>query len=425
MTNQTIGRRELLRRLGTTAVAAAGITALRPRRAYGRLGANEKIVVALIGHGGMGSHHLRNLVKRTDVEVAAVCDVYTPRYVEGVGVAGGHCQGYPDYRRVLDRKDIDAIWVATPDHWHTLIAIQGCQAWKDVYVEKPLSTTVREGRAIVETARRYGRIVQVGIQQRSMDVYQQAIRLVHGGRLGEVATARTWIGPNGSIAVETPQDPPEGLDWDLWLGPAPSVPYSPQRFHAFRAFDDYAGGELTNWGPHLVDIALWGIGQDKPLRVQATGGSYRALPGDDQEVIDVVWEFPGATVTWSQGFHEAHAGKRYGTMFEGTAGRLIIDRQSFVVEPGSLGVAEYFHPEKDFFITVGQHHTNFLECIRSRRLPRADVEIGHRATSACLLANIAIDCRRTLRWDGSAERFIGDEQANRHLFRPYRAPWHL
>lgn len=417
-------RRDLLRSAGRTAVAAMGASFCSPRRAHGRLSANGRTAVALVGCGGMGNHHLRNLVKRSDVDVAAVCDVHTPRYVEAAKVAGGRCQGYQDYRRVLDRKDIDAIWVATPDHWHALIAIHGCQAWKDVYVEKPLTTSVREGRKIVEAARRYGRIVQVGIQQRSMEVYWKALEIARSGKLGQITTTRSWIGPNGIGGWETPQDPPDGLDWDLWLGPAPWVPYSPQRFGSFRAFDDYAGGEMTNWGPHLVDIALWAMNEDRPLSIQAVGGTYREPSANDHESIEVVYEFKGATMTWSQGHQERHAGKGYGTMFQGTRGRLIMDRYSLMVEPESLGISEFRQPG-EYFITVKNHHDNFLECIRNRRLPRADVEIGHRATSACLLGNIAIDVRRRLVWDGDAERFVGDEQANRHLYRPYRAPWHL
>jgi len=420
-----IQRRQLLKHIGRAGLAAAGLSMIGPKRTYGRLARNEKIVVGLIGCGGMGNHHLGYLLKRSDVEVAAVCDVHIPRYVRSAERAGSKCQGYQDYRRLLDRKDIDAVWVATPDHWHALMAIHACQAAKDVYVEKPLTTTVHEGRKIVETARRYGRIVQVGTQQRSMEVFLKAIEIAHAQRLGPIVTTRTWIGPNGIGLYETPQDPPKDLDWNLWLGPAPWVPYSPQRLGAFRAFDDYAGGELTNWGPHLLDIALWAMKQDSPLSIQAHGGSYRQPSCQDHETIEIVYEFEGCTMTWSQSPHEKHAGKGYGTMFQGTAGRLIIDRRSFIVEPESLAIPEYIQPCDDYFLTVKNHHTNFLQCMRTRNLPNADCEIGHRATSACLLGNIAVDCRRRLVWDGKTEKFVNDKQADRHLYRPYRAPWHL
>jgi predicted dehydrogenase len=209
----------------------------------------------------------------------------------------------------------------------------------------------------------------------------------------------------------------------MWLGPAPWVPFSPQRFGGFRAFDDYAGGELTNWGPHLIDIALWGMGEDRPLSIQGLGLSITGLSSGDQQTLEVVYEFKGGTLTWSQAPFENYAGKGYGTLFQGTKGKLTVNRESYVVDPP--GLAPDYKSEGEFFIRLEEHHTNFFECMRTRDLPAADVEIGHRAGTACLLGNIAIDLKRRLVWDGDGEEFIGDEQANRHLYRPYRAPWHL
>jgi len=419
-----LNRREMLKYLGGCGAASASLWLSQPQRSHARISPNEKIVVGLIGCGGMGNHHLRNLIQRNDVEMAAVCDVHIPRYQQAVKTVGGRCRGYQDFRHLLDRKDIDAVWIATPDHWHAMMAVHACQSWKDVYVEKPLTTTVHEGRKIVETARRYGRIVQVGIQQRSMEVFRRAITIAHSGKLGHIVTTRSWIGPNWTFQYEKPENPPKDLDWNLWLGPAPWVPYSPQRFHSFRSFDDYAGGELTNWGPHLVDIALWAMKEDSPLSIQAHGGSYRQDTTHDHETLEIIYEFKGCTMTWSQSFYEHHAGKHYGIMFQGNRGRLIINRKSYIVEPESLGIQEFNQPG-EYYIRVSDHHDNFLECIKTRQLPHADCEIGHRATTACLLGNIAIDCRRRLLWDGDTERFVNDEPANRHLYRPYRAPWNL
>jgi len=420
-------RREFLGFVGRGAAAAGlGAASLRSTNAaVAYAGANDRIRVAVIGCGGMGNHHLDGLLVRDDVDVAAVCDVYAPRVSNAVKKTEGGAEGYKDYRRILDRADIDAIFVATPDHWHALIAIHGCQAGKDVYVEKPLTTTIAEGRAIVDAARRYSRVVQVGTQQRSMPHFKKAVEIVQSGLLGTVTTTRAWIGPNGVMGYETPQAVPDGLDWDMWLGPAPWVPYSPQRFYGFRAFHDYAGGELTNWGPHLVDIVHWGMGQDRPLTIQGVGGSYTRLSGsDDYETLEVVYEFDGFIMTWQQAHGLEYVGKTYGTMFMGTEGRLMIDRNSYVVLPESKGIPEG-KPAEYHWIDVGTHHDNFFECMRTRRLPNADIEIGHRSTSTCLLGNIALAARRKLRWDGESERFVNDEQANRHLFRPYRAPWHL
>jgi len=423
--NSKLTRGRFLSALGKGAVAgvaAAGLGRSRPARAAGP---NDRIRLALIGCGGMGNRHLDSLVKRTDSEVVAVCDVYTPRAQAARDKVGGKCDWYQDYRRVLDRDDIDAIFSPTPDHWHALMTIQACQAWKDVYVEKPLSTTIAEGRAMVTAARRYGRVVQVGTQQRSQKLFQDAVGIVQSGKIGQVTSAGCWIGPNGQAGPETPGSVPDGLDWDLWLGPAPWVPYSPQRQYSFRAFHDYANGELTNWGVHLIDIVLWGLQEDRPLTVAAVGGSFREVPGsDDYEDLEVIYRFRRANVTWQQRHSDTTGGKGYGIRFNGTGGRLYMDRGSFLVEPESLGIPET-KETGDPWIDVDAHHTNFLECIRSRQRPHSDVELGHRATSVVLLAAIALDCGRELVWDGDGERFIGDDAANRLLCRPYRAPWHL
>lgn len=420
----SLDRRRFLGALGRGIGAGAALS-LAPRMARASVAPSERVRLALVGCGGMGNRHLDSLVRRTDCQVVAVCDVYTPRAVAAAQRVGSGCDWYQDYRRVLDRDDIDAVFCATPDHWHALMTIHACQAGKDVYVEKPLSTCIAEGRAMVEAARRYARVVQVGTQQRSLKLFQDAVRIVTSGKIGQTTSAGCWIGPNGQTGPETPGPVPEGLDWDLWLGPAPWVPYSPQRQFSFRAFHDYANGELTNWGVHLMDIVLWGIGEQSPLTIQAIGGSYREVPGnDDFENIEIIYKFRTCNVTWQQRHSDSVSGKGYGIRFNGTGGRLYMDRGSFVVEPPSLGVSEQFETG-DPWIDVQSHHTNFIECIRTRERPNSDVELGHWATSVVLLGAIALDCGRDLAWDGDAERFIGDEHANRYLMRPYRAPWHL
>jgi predicted dehydrogenase len=332
---------------------------------------------------------------------------------------------YQDYRRVLDRNDIDGVIIATPDHWHALLTIHTCQAWKDAYVEKPVSTTVVEGRAMVNAARRFGRIVQVGTQQRSLELFKDAVGIVQSGKLGQITTAGAWVGVNEFSGKETPGPPPETLDWDLWLGPAPKVPYSHERFGGFRAFHDYANGELTNWGVHLLDTVQWGIGQDSPLNVQATGVTFtRSNGADDYQTIAGLLEYKGCIVSWEQRHSNEMSGKSYGMKFLGTKGRLFMDRASFIVQPETLAIPET-KETGDAWIDVRSHHENFFDCIRSRKRPAADIEQAHKATVASLITAIALDCGRKLVWDATAEKFIGDEQANRHLYRPYRAPWHL
>ncbi len=434
-----LGRRQFIKQLGRGALGVMGLNLVGvaiPRNAYGaqsaprRVGPNDKVRLAIIGCGNMGRAHTYALAHEEECTLVALCDVYKPRYeklASDVGqITGRTPEGYQDYRYVLDRDDIDAIFVVTPDHWHPLLTIHGCQAGKDVYVEKPLCPTVVEGRAMVEAARRYGRVVQVGTQQRSMPVFQEAMRVVHSGKLGQITTASAWINVNGWNFKETPAPIPEGLDWDLWLGPAPKVPYSPERFFGFMGWHDYCrGGELSNWGVHLIDVVHWGIGEDRPLSVQAIGGSYRGGAGtENYETIEALLEYKGCTVTWEQRFQNRHASKTYGMRFYGTEGELIVDRGSFVVLPESLGIPEYVgEPERTW--ANADHHRNFFHCVQTHQRPVADVEQGFRSTTAILLAGIALKVKRKLEWDGQTETFIRDEQANRHLFRPYRAPWHL
>lgn len=424
-----LNRRRFIHCLSQTTAAAALIPkGLSSYAAH--VGLHEKVRLGVIGCGGMGGRHIEALAVDAECEVVALCDVFQPRYEQWQAkveeLSGKRPEGYQDFRRLLDRKDIDAIFVVTPDHWHPLLAILGCQAGKDVYVEKPVCTTIEEGRAMVNTARRYGRIVQVGTQQRSMPVFQKAIEVVRSGRLGQITGAGAWVGTNGWGVGENPGPAPEGLDWDLWLGPAPKVPYSRERHFGFMGWQDYArGGQLTNWGVHLMDIVHWGIGQDSPLNVQAVGGSYRHHPGaDNYETIEAVFEYPGCNVTWEQRHSSTHAGKGYGIRFSGTEGELFVDRGTFKVRPEGLGIEEFVgEPERSW--ANPDHHHDFFRCVRTRVLPAADIEQGFRSTASVLLAGVALKVGRKLNWDGSAEAFLHDEAANRFLTRPYRSPWHL
>ncbi len=423
-------RREFLKTIGRGAAAVAGLSLIRPWRAHARMGPNERIRLAMIGNGGMGMRHIEALSVNPQCQIVAVCDCFKPRYENAMNVveklSGKRPEGYQDFRRVLDRKDIDAIFNVTPDHWHPLITILGCQAGKDVYVEKPASPTVAEGRAMVQAARRYGRVVQLGTQQRSMVIFQKAIDLVHSGKLGYITNATCWIGENGWSVGETRGPVPEGLDWDMWLGPAPWEPYSPQRHYGFMGCHDYArGGQLTNWGVHLMDIVHWGIREDRPLSVQALGGSYLGGAGSDNySVIEALFEYKGCTVTWEQRPKNEYVGHGYGIRFQGTEGQLLVDRNTFDVLPEKLGIPRYVgEPERSW--AHPPHHNNFFECVRSRKRPAADIEQGHRSTIPLLLAGIALKTKRKLNWDAETETFIRDEQANRYLSRAYRYPWHL
>lgn len=418
-----VTRRSFLRVAGATAAA------FTTNRAQARaVGPNDKITIAVVGTGGMGGRHIEALAENPNCTIAALCDVAIPRYEKQQEVVldktGKKPDGYQDFRRVLDRSDIDAIFTPTPDHWHPLITILGCEAGKDVYVEKPVCTTIAEGRAMVNAARRYGRIVQVGTQQRSMPIFQQAIDIVRSGTLGQITSAGAWIDVNGWTEGDTPEPVPKGLDWDLWLGPAPWAPFSKQRFFGFMGWHDYArGGQLTNWGVHLMDVVHWGIGKDYPLSVQALGGSFRGGTGaDNYEGIEALFEYEGCNVTWEQRPGNWHAGKGYGVRFQGEKGALYVDRNTFVVEPEGLGIKEVIgEPERSW--ANPPHHNNFFDAVRTRKTPVADIEQGFRSTASVLLAGIALKVGRKLYWDGVNERFLNDEAANQYLTRAYRAPW--
>lgn len=427
-----MGRRTFLTFIGRGVAGAAAGAVLAPqaRARTARFGPNEKIRVGFIGCGNMGGRHLEALAVNPQCTVAAVCDVNRPRFEAAqqklYDTTGVRPDGYQDFRYVLDRDDIDCIFAPTPDHWHPLMCILGCEAGKDVYVEKPASPTVAEGRAMVEAARRYGRVVQLGTQQRSTPIFQDAMAVVRSGELGTITSATAWVGVNAFGFSEHPEPVPEGLDWDLWLGPAPYVPFSKERCYGHMGWHDYCrGGQLTNWGVHLVDILHWGIGQDRPLSIQATGGSYRGgAAGENYENIEAILEYPGCTVTWEQRHSNIYATDRaYGMKFQGTRGQLLVDRNTFEVIP-DIGIPKYIGEGEKSWASP-EHHNNFFDCMRTRARPNADIEQGVRSTNAVLLAGIALKVRRKLNWDGDNERFINDDEANRYLTRTYRAPWHF
>jgi predicted dehydrogenase len=272
-----LSRRSFLKKTALAA-GAVGFPTVVPARVLGREGSvppSEQIVLGFIGVRNMGGHHLSSFLGRAGVRIVAVCDVSAPERDGARGTVGGDCVAYSDYRNLLAREDIDGVVISTPDHWHTLIGIHACEAGKDVLCEKPLTLTIAEGRHLVNAARRYGRIFQVGSQQRSDRNFRHACELVRNGRIGKLITVKTNIGWGPTCEWEPNQDPPPGLDWDMWLGPAPYVPYNRKRcFYDFRWFFDYSGGKMTDWGAHHNDIAQWGIGADDsgPISVEGTGG---------------------------------------------------------------------------------------------------------------------------------------------------------
>jgi predicted dehydrogenase len=427
-----MNRRDLIRRSFYVGAASAFGAA----RVFG---ANDRIRMGLIGSGGRGREDWATFLKEADVDPVAVCDVYGPFRDKGVMMTDKRAQSVPDFRRVLDRRDIDAVIVATPDHWHALITIAACEAGKDVYCEKPLSLTVFEGRKMVDAARRYRRIVQTGSQQRSGAHYAQAVKLVQGGGIGEVHRIRAGFQRNiypGLKPTEMANGISPDLDWDMWLGPAPRRDFDPFRcIYNFRWFWDYSGGQMTNWGAHHLDIARWILGAAAPTEVSGSGGRFALTDGGETpDVQEVLYQFPRVVVSWTSS--EISEGKPFTLDIFGTKGMLSLTRAGFQVSPemqappGTKEKQPLMEPivakSGDLSATLNPAHArNFLDCVKSRQRPNADVEEGHRTAVMCHLGNISMRLGRSIRWDAVAEEAVGDPEASHMLSRPYRAPWKL
>ncbi len=408
-------------------------------------GANDRVVLGLIGCGGRGRYVARLMREAPAAEFAATADVYLPSAEAARGEAGPGAAAYQDFRRLLERKDIDAVLVATPDHWHALAAVYACEAGKDAYVEKPLAHNVREGRAIVEAARRTGRIVQAGTQHRSAPHFAEAARIVQSGELGRVHLVRVWnyanMYPEG-IGREADSPPPAGLNWDLYLGPAPKVPFNRKRFQAtFRWFWDYAGGYITDFGTHRFDTVHQIMGAEAPLAVSASGGRFALEDASETpDILQATYEYPKFVLSYEACTVNAHGlggrtpGMRYyrargaddrphGMAFYGTRGTLFADRIGFEVYPEAKGGLEGRQVQSED--ATAAHARAFVECVRTRRRPPADAETGHRAALVAHLGNIAYKAGRKLKWDAAREQFAGDAEASRMLGREARPPWIL
>lgn len=439
--SEEINRRDFIKRATlATAGTSLAMTGLSSRRV---LGANDRVVIGLIGSGRQGTGDMRAFI-RQGVAVAAVCDVYQPNLDKGLKAAGGNAKSYSDFRRVLDNKDIDAVIVGTPDHWHPLAMIEACKAGKDVYVEKPTSVVVEEGKKMVEAARRYKRVVQVGTWQRSNTHFQKAVQLIQDGQIGKVSFARTWNYSNSypeGIGNPPDSDPPPGLDWNFWLGPAPEVHFNSNRFgvgdrwSTFRYFYDYANGWLGDWCVHLLDIVHWAMKVDGPNVISASGSKFYLKDNSDTpDTLQVTFEYPEFICTYENRLLNDNSmyGHGYGIEFHGTDGTMFVDRGGFKIYPEKkqsnnkdieqTATMQMDRTNDGLFDHVG----NFLECIKTRNRPASDIEIGHRTSSACLLGNVALRSKERIVWDVANQQLTqGSEQAKKLLHREYRAPWKL
>ncbi|MHC1769389.1 MAG: Gfo/Idh/MocA family protein [Verrucomicrobiia bacterium] len=383
---------------------------------------SDFIGIGFIGVGGQGNSNLGALMKNA----VAVCDVDTAHLAktkQRVEKATGRtCAAYKDYRQLLEDKAVDAVLISTPDHWHALPTIHACQAGKDVYCEKPLTLTIAEGQAMVKAAHRYQRIVQTGSQQRSDPKFRLACELVRSGRLGAIQNVRVGIAKvNFAGPPVADSEPPAELDYELWLGPAPWRPYNLKRVHyLFRFFWDYSGGQMTNWGAHHLDIAQWALGMDEsgPVSIEAKARYHAENWYEVPEWCEITYRYAnGVTVSCSQ----EH---KMGALFEGEKGSIYVNRGVLQSTPEEI-VSEPLGDGDVHLYKSANHHRNWLECIKSRKLPIADVVIGHRTATVCHLGNIAMRTGRKLQWDPAAEKIIGDADAAKRTTYTYRKPWEL
>jgi predicted dehydrogenase len=445
---------KLTRRTFTKSAALAGIATAA---GYNRvLGANDRIRLGFIGLGNRGDQVLDAFLEHKDCEVVSICDIWAPYLEFAAKKIGSEPKRCHDYRQILEQKDVQAVVINTPDHWHALQTIHACEAGKDVYVEKPLSLTVVEGRKMVEAVRKHSRVSQVGIMRRSAPFCKEAADLVRAGAIGQVTTARAFHVQNEwpkGIGNPPNEDPPRGFDWEAWLGPAPKVPYNKNRtFYRFRWFYDYSGGQLTNFGVHYLDMIHWALGQEIPLAVTAMGGKYAIT--DNREVpdtLEVLWQYPGNTlVNFTQINANAAAPNTKGGQIElrGTKGTCYITWNGYEIVPEVLTPNEFparspveralergyrtgakaeIEPKSSGKArdATNLHARNFLDCIRSRQKCTCDIETGHRSTAATIIGNIAHKTKSYLEWDGKAERFTNNDSANKQLHYQYRPPYKL
>jgi predicted dehydrogenase len=435
--------------LGAGVLSAAGY-----RRVHG---AAERVGVGFIGFGLIGKRHVLSFKEQKDADLVAVAEAHRGRLKEAAGLIGGAVKTHADFRKLLDSKDVHAVVVATPDHWHALMTMLACAAGKDVYVEKPLTLFVREGRWMLDLARRTRRVVQVGTQQRSGAHYRKARTLLRTGRLGRIVSVRMQAVRNVMPGFGSPPDgaPPADLDYHMWLGPAPRRAYNPNRaIYHFRWFWDYSGGQMTNLGHHALDIVDWVLGLHRLRAVSSLGGRFCLTDnGETPDTQDALFDLGTWTAAWSH--REGARGERpaYPLVFCGTKGSLGLSRKGFRVTgdpdlPPSSGIPQFAgaHPvggprpvkpagpvklrtanvedrSGDGREQFRAHVRNFLDCVKSRKTPVSDLESGHRVATACHLANLSLRLGRMLRWDAAKETIVGDAPAAAWLVRPYRAPW--
>jgi predicted dehydrogenase len=432
-THRTTRRRFLKQAaaLGGGIVAAPCLIPRHVLAAPGQPGANDRIGIGGIGIGRQGSGRIK--AAGSEARVVAIADVNLPRAQKMAEPYGG--AAYQNYKELLDRKDVDAIITATPDHWRALVCIHACQAGKDIYAEKPMTLTIREGRLMVQAVRKYGRVFQTGSQQRSDAKNRYGCELIRNGRIGKIQTVIGNNYPSPWECALPGQPVPDGLDWDMWCGPTEVVPYhtdlyTPRANPGWISFRPYSGGEMTGWGAHGLDQIQWALGMDEtgPVEIWVEGDKYNPPTYSEPESRargEKICSSPMIFYRYANGVTvKLDNGNPGGGIFIGDKGKIEIFRSRVTSNPAEL-VQEPITDSEIHLYKSDDHMQNWLDCIRSREKPIADVEIGHRSTTVAHLGNIARWLGRKLRWDPEKEIFPGDDEANSYIDRPRRKPYAL
>jgi predicted dehydrogenase len=463
--DKNVSRRDFLRDATCAAIGTISLAYIIPSSALGKAGhvaASNRITVGCIGLGNQSWALLRGFLGKTDAQIIAVCDVHATKrqgtreavekhYADGrsKGAYKG-CSSYNDFRDLVARPDIDAVVIATPDHWHVLISLAAARAGKDIYLEKPMGLSLEEDRALREAVGRYGTVFQFGTQQRSDFKFRRACELVRNGRIGNLHTINVWSPSSGSGGSTTPAPVPPELDYDMWLGPAPLAPYTKDRCSNVNPFfpspykiwpfiSDYCPGWIAGWGIHPLDIALWGAEKELagPVEVEGTGVFPADGACDTATNWNVVLTFAANAVTinfkgiggrsgpapaeWQQRYGKTGA---HGTVFEGTEGWVHVRRGHIDAHPKSLLQSEV-SPNEIQLYKSNDHVRNFLDCVKSRAATICPIDTAVRADTLCHLSDIATRLERKLKWNPEKERFVSDDVANRFLRRSMRSPWHM
>jgi len=422
----------------TTAVSAA-VPCFVPASALGlngKPGANDRLQIALIGCGGMGQANLRNCAKYDDVVVTGVCDVWRERREKAAEKYKESAKPYHDYRELLGHADVDGVIIATPGHWHALQTIHACEAGKDVYVQKPMTLHLAESLAVKRAAEKHKRITQVGTQIHAGSNYRRVVEQVRSGNLGKISVVRTFVfynqGPEG-IGNAPDGDPPEGLDWDLWLGPAPENPCNPRAIagaYPHASFMDYGGGMTPGMAPHIVDLPAWALELDYPTVTSSSGGRYLIQDaGDAPDVHEVLWQYPGMTMTWMMSLVNKYSfdlrGKSsLGIYFHGVNGTLYSGYTMHEIVPEGDRMKDAKTPDESIPPSPG-HEREWLDSMKSRKQPSCNVAYHNKLNAAIALGTLALKLGRSIRFDPTTEKIVGDEEAARKAVPEYRDPWKL